>query len=63
MAGGEGDALASALPPHAEAWLEEVMAAPDGLREVVNRLFALDLGVVGRRLRQGRARQPRTCAS
>ena len=41
MAGGEGDALASALPPHAETWLEEVMAAPDGLREVVNRLFAL----------------------
>ncbi|GIS27287.1 MAG: hypothetical protein CM15mP128_0460 [Methanobacteriota archaeon] len=30
MAGGEGDALASALPPHAETWLEEVMAAPDG---------------------------------
>lgn len=41
MAGGEEATLTSALPPHAEAWLEEVMAAPDGLREVVNRLFAL----------------------
>ena len=41
MAGGEGGALASALPPHAETWLDDLMAAPDGLREVVNRLFAL----------------------
>ena len=41
MVGGEGDALASTLPPHAEAWLDGLMAASDGLREVVNRLFSL----------------------
>lgn len=41
MVGGQGAALASALPPHAEAWLDEIMGEPDGLREVVNRLFTL----------------------
>ena len=41
MVGGEGAALVPALPPHAEAWLDKIMGAPDGLREVVNRLFTL----------------------
>lgn len=41
MDGGDGEVLASALPPHVEAWLDHVLAASDGLQEVVNGLHAL----------------------
>ena len=45
MVGGGGDALSSSLPPHVEAWLDGILAAPDGLREVVDKLQTLGSNV------------------
>lgn len=45
MAGAEGRAMASTLPPHVEAWLDDLLAAPDGLQEVVGKLQALGSNV------------------
>lgn len=41
MAGAEGRAIASPLPPHVDVWLDALLAAPDGLQEVVEKLHAL----------------------
>ena len=45
MVGGGGDALSSSLPPHVEVWLDGILAAPDGLREVVDKLQTLGSNV------------------
>ena len=45
MAGAEGQAIPSPLPPHVEAWLNQLLAAPDGLQEVVGKLHALGSNV------------------